>query len=61
LGLQIVGLGYGANKAWQKWRQNSADAKEARKAAKKFREQYEWKSHIINGVDFGEWVRKDFG
>jgi hypothetical protein len=59
--LLVVGLAYGVNNAWRKWRQNRADEKEVRKAAKTFRERYEWKSHMINGVDFGEWVRKDLG
>jgi hypothetical protein len=42
-------------------RSGAKTARTQKKLGKKFREQYEWKSHIINGVDFGEWVRKDFG
>jgi hypothetical protein len=42
-------------------RQHRKDWKERQEEEKNFREEYEWKPSMNNGVDYGEWVRKSDG
>jgi hypothetical protein len=46
----IAAISYGVKSAWR-----GAYVKKP----EKFRAEHEWKPHMINGVDYGEWVRKD--
>jgi hypothetical protein len=46
---------------WREWRENRAFAKELDGAKKKENDEYEWKPHMLNGVDYGEWVSKKDG
>jgi hypothetical protein len=58
----IVGVGYIARTAWKEWRQDRENIKalKALKAAREeFNAKYEWKPRMVNGVDCGDWVRKD--
>jgi hypothetical protein len=55
----IAAVWFGAKSAWTDWRQHRADVKEIEEANKQFNKEHEWKPRMINGVDCGEWVRKD--
>jgi hypothetical protein len=57
--LIVVGVGYGVNRAWKEWREDRAMVKEVRESMEKFDAEHEWKPHMVNGVDCGEWIRKD--
>ena len=54
-----VGLGYGVRSAWREWRSDRAMVREVEEATREFNATHEWKPHMVNGVDCGEWVRKD--
>jgi hypothetical protein len=55
----IVAAVYLVNYAWKEWRKDRADIKEVDETLEKFRAEHEWKPRMVNGVDCGEWVRKD--
>ena len=46
----IAAISYGVKSAWRGAYVTKPE---------KFRAEHEWKPHMINGVDYGEWVRKD--
>jgi hypothetical protein len=61
-GLLTVGVGYIAHTAWKEWRQDRENIKalKALKAAREeFNAKYEWKPRMVDGIDRGDWVRKD--
>jgi hypothetical protein len=54
-----VGLWYGVRNAWREWREQRAMVREMEEAQSKFNAEHEWKPYLVNGIDCGEWVRKD--
>ena len=57
--LIVVGVAYGVNKAWKEWRQDRRFVRDFDVKMKKFRDEHEWEPRKVNGVDCGEWIRKD--
>jgi len=55
----VSGLPYGVHAVWNDWREQRAFGKEFDSNMKTFKEEHEWKPYIVDGVDCGEWVRKD--
>jgi hypothetical protein len=54
-----AGLWYNVRYAYREWRKDRELSQEVDEAGRKFKAEHEWKPRMVNGVDCGEWVRKD--
>jgi hypothetical protein len=52
-------VGVVARIAWKQARQDRADIKALKAAREEFNAKYEWKPRMVDGIDRGDWVRKD--
>jgi hypothetical protein len=57
--LVIAAVWFGVVAAYREWASHRRDVKEIDAAWKGFKEKYRWVPKVINGIDCGEWVRKD--
>jgi hypothetical protein len=55
----IIALGYFVRIAAKEWRHDRAGIKALKAAREEFNAKHEWKPRMVNGVDCGDWVRKD--
>ena len=56
----VVAFFYGVAKAWKQSRKDQEEVKEFDASMNRIiKEEFEWKPHMQDGVDVGEWVPKD--
>jgi hypothetical protein len=57
--LVVGAVCYNGRYAYREWRKHRTMVRELKQHQREFDAEHEWKPCIVNGIDCGEWVRKD--